>query len=426
MKKVLAILLACMLVIPTFVITASADEAAAEGSVYWLNFKPESDQALQDIAAKYTEETGVPVKVVTAASGTYSETLTAEMDKSSAPTLFVVGNQAGVQTWGDYCYDLTGTPVAEELNTDAYNLYDADGKLCSIGYCYECFGIIVNKELLEKAGHSLDEITNFDTLKAVADDIHARAEELGFDAFTSSGMDDSSSWRFAGHLANLDLFYESRDAGGWTECPPEITGAYLDNFKNLWDLYTTDCAIDITTLATGGYDAEAEFGNGEAVFYQNGNWEFANLTEKYEMDPANLAMIPFYGGVEGEEEAGLNCGTENCWAVNAKASEADIQATLDFMYWLVTDGSEDAVATFGAMPYKNAAESTNVFLAQANEYSNAGKYVMTWAFNFTPNVDDWRAGVVSAMNQYDNGGSWDDVVTAFVMGWKAQYAAANE
>ena len=426
MKKVLAILLACMLVIPSFALTVSAGDAAPEGSVYWLNFKPESDEALQAIAAKYTEETGVPVKVVTAASGTYSQTLTSEMDKSSAPTLFVVGNQAGVQTWGDYCYDLTGTPVAEELNTDAYNLYDADGKLCSIGYCYECFGIIVNKELLEAAGHSLDEITNFETLKAVADDIHARAEELGFDAFTSSGMDDSSSWRFSGHLANLDLFYESRDAGGWTDTPAEITGAYLENFKNLWDLYTTDTATDKAALATGGFDAEAEFGNKQAVFYQNGNWEFGALTETYGLDPATLAMIPFYGGVEGEEEAGLNCGTENCWAVNAKASEADIKATLDFMYWLVTAGSEDAVATFGAMPYKNAAESTNVFLAQANEYSNAGKYVMTWAFNFTPNVDDWRAGVVSAMNQYDNGGSWDDVVTAFVQGWAAQYAAANE
>ena len=259
MKKVLAILLACMLVIPSFALTVSAGDAAPEGSVYWLNFKPESDEALQAIAAKYTEETGVPVKVVTAASGTYSQTLTSEMDKSSAPTLFVVGNQAGVQTWGDYCYDLTGTPVAEELNTDAYNLYDADGKLCSIGYCYECFGIIVNKELLEAAGHSLDEITNFETLKAVADDIHARAEELGFDAFTSSGMDDSSSWRFSGHLANLDLFYESRDAGGWTDTPAEITGAYLENFKNLWDLYTTDTATDKAALATGGFDAEAEF-----------------------------------------------------------------------------------------------------------------------------------------------------------------------
>ena len=423
MKKLLAILVACMLAIPTI---AVATPAAEGGSVYWLNFKPESDEALQAIAARYTEETGVEVKVVTAASGTYNETLTAEMDKSSAPTLFVVGNQAAVSTWGDYCYDLTGTAIAEELNTDAYNLYTEDGKLASIGYCYECFGIIVNVELLEEAGHSLDEITNFETLKAVADDIHARAEELGFDAFTSSGMDDSSSWRFSGHLANLDLYYESRDAGGWTEAPAEITGEYLDNFKALWDLYTTDCAVDKASLATGGYDAEAEFGNKEAVFYQNGNWEYAALTGTYGLDPEKLAMIPFYGGVEGEEAAGLNCGTENCWAVNAKASEEDIQATLDFMYWLVTEGSEDAVATFGAMPYTNAAASDNCFLNQANEYSNAGNYVMTWAFNYTPNVDDWRAGVVSAMNQYDNGGSWDDVVTAFVAGWAAQYKAANE
>ena len=423
MKKVLAIMLACMLVIPAFAFNASAD---GEGSVYWLNYKPESDQALQEIAASYTELTGIPVKVVTAASGTYGETLTAEMDKSSAPTLFNAGNKASVDTWADYCYDLTGTAVAEELNTDAYNLYTEDGKLASIGMCYECFGIIVNKELLEQAGHSIDEITNFETLKAVADDIHARAEELGFDAFTSSGMDPSSSWRFTGHLANLDLYYESRDAGGWTETPAQITGAYLDNFKNLWDLYTTDCAVDITSLATGGYDAEAEFGNKQAVFYQNGNWEFPALTETYGLDPENLAMIPFYGGVEGEEAAGLNCGTEACWAVNAKASEADIKATLDFMYWLVTEGSEAATATFGAMPYKNAAESSNTFLAQANEYSNAGKYVMTWAFNYTPNTDEWRAGLVSAMNQYDNGGEWDGVVTAFVQGWAAQYAAANE
>ena len=71
----------------------------------------------------YTEKTGVPVTVVTAASGTYNETLTAEMDKSKMPTLFVVGNQAAVSTWGDYCYDLTGTPIANELTTDAYNLY---------------------------------------------------------------------------------------------------------------------------------------------------------------------------------------------------------------------------------------------------------------------------------------------------------------
>ena len=55
------------------------------------------------------------------------------------------------------------------------------------------------------------------------------------------------------------------------------------------------------------------------MFYQNGTWEYANLTgEKFGMDPADLVMIPIYIGVEGEEDAGLACGTENCWAVNSQ------------------------------------------------------------------------------------------------------------
>ena len=185
--------------------------ASGEGSVYWLNFKPELDETIQELGKKYTETTGVPVKIVTAASGTYSQTLQSEMDKSEAPTLFVVGNAAGVKDWADYAIDLTGTKIADELSTDAYNLYDETGKLVSIGYCYECYGIIVNPDLIEKAGHSMDEIKNFEGLKTVAEDIHKNADTLGFDAFSSSDMDDSSSWRFTGHLANLEYFYEEKE-----------------------------------------------------------------------------------------------------------------------------------------------------------------------------------------------------------------------
>ena len=167
---------------------------------------PTKYDVLQDIAETYTAQTGVEVKVVTAASGTYSQTLLSEMDKSAPPTLFVIGNQAGVKDWKDYALDLTGTAIANELNTDAYNLYDETGKLVSICYCYECYGIIVNPDLIEKAGHTMDEIKNFDGLKTVAEDIHSRAGELGFDAFSSSDMDDSSSWRFTGHMANLEYY----------------------------------------------------------------------------------------------------------------------------------------------------------------------------------------------------------------------------
>ena len=407
--------------------SSKSDKASSDskGSVYWLNFKPEADEALQGIAKTYEKENGVKVKVVTAASGNYNSTLTSEMGKSAAPTLFVVGNQAAVKTWDDYCIDLKDTDVYKELSTDAFNLKDENGKVASMGYCYESYGIIVNKKLLKKAGYEITDIKDFASLKSVAEDIHKRADKLGFDAFTSSGMDDASSWRFTGHLANMSLFYEGRD-DGWKEAPAEIKGTYLDNFKNVWDLYINNSKYDKKTLATGGYDAEAEFKKGEAVFYQNGTWEYDALKKSISDD--DMQMIPIYCGVEGEEKAGLCSGTENCWAVNAKASKADQKATLEFMKWLVTskEGTKVMAEQFGAIPYKNAADSGNVFLKNANDLLEAGNYNVDWAFNYTPNVDEWRASLVAAMNKYDAGGSWDDVKTAFVQGWAAQYKAANK
>ena len=352
------------------------------------------------------------------------------MDKSEAPTLFVAGTAAAIEEWGDYCLDLKDTDIAKELNTDAYMLYDESGKLCSIGYCYECYGIIVNKELLVQAGYAADYIKNFATLKEVAEDVHARAAELGFDAFSSAGMDPSSSWRFTGHLINLDYYYESVDAPEkWESCPSELTGKYMDNYRALYDLMVVNSATPRADLANGGFDAAAEFANGEALFYFNGNWEWGNLEGKG-MKAENLSMIPYYCGVEGEEKAGLNCGTENYWAVNSKASKADQEATLAFMKWLVTDpeASALAVGTFGVMPYKSAAASTNPFLAQANAYLGDGCYNMWWATNYQPNVDAYRATVVSALNAYNadpTDANWATVVTAFVDGWAVQYQAAN-
>ena len=407
--------------------SSKSDKASSDskGSVYWLNFKPEADEALQGIAKTYEKENGVKVKVVTAASGNYNSTLTSEMGKSAAPTLFVVGNQAAVKTWDDYCIDLKDTDVYKELSTDAFNLKDENGKVASMGYCYESYGIIVNKKLLKKAGYEITDIKDFASLKSVAEDIHKRADKLGFDAFTSSGLDDASAWRFTGHLANMALFYEGRD-DGWKEAPAEIKGTYLENFKNVWDLYINNSKYDKNTLATGGYDAEAEFKNGEAVFFQEGTWEYDALKKSISDD--DMQMIPIYCGVEGEEKAGLCSGTENCWAVNAKASKADQKATLEFMKWLVTseEGTKVMAEQFGAIPYKKAADSGNVFLKNANDLLEAGNYNVDWAFNYTPNVDEWRASLVAAMNKYDAGGSWDDVKTAFVQGWATQYKAANK
>ena len=422
MKKLFALLLTLSMSL-SLVACGGEDK----GSVYWLNFKPEADAALQEIAKTYTKETGVEVKVVTAASGEYNTQLVAELDKKEAPTMFNVGNVGAVKTYGDYCYDLKGTPVFNELNQDIV-LYTDAGTVASIGYCYEAFGIIVNKTLLSEAGYSIEDITNFDSLKEIADDIHARSAELGFDAFSSAGLDGSSSWRFSGHLANMPLYYQFRD-DNVTSQPAEITNSYLDAYKNIWDLYITDSAVTGAELATATGDmSTGEFKERKAVFYQNGSWEWAGLLEA-SFTADELQMIPIYCGVEGEEKAGLCSGTENCWAVNKNASEADVQATLDFMYWLVTSdaGTKCMTEQFGAIPYKKSPANSNGFIQDVAEYVADGKYTVSWAFNFTPSVDNWRAGVVDALTKYTAGtADWSAVETAFVQGWAQQYAAENQ
>ena len=399
-------------------------DSAAAGKVFYLNFKPEQDEAWQNLAKAYTEETGVPVTVVTAASGTYEETLMADMAKSDAPTLFQVNGPVGLANWKDYCYDLSGSAVYGELTSDDFALKE-DSTVYGIAYVIESYGLIVNKTLLEKAGYTIDNIQSFADLKKVAEDITARKDELGFAAFSSAGMDGSSDWRFKTHLANLPIYFEYQADGiGTTDA---IKGTYLDNYKNIFDLYINNSTCDPKDLAgKTGDDSRNEFLNSEAVFFQNGSWEYNNLVgaDKPFTDD-DLAMIPIYIGVGDEANQGLCTGTENYWCVNKDASEEDIKATLDFLYWCVTSdkGTEAMANDMGfVIPFKGALESTNLFVKQDKEMTAAGKTPVSWNFPTMPS-EEWKNGVGSALTAYAAGtGDWDAVKTAFVDGWASEYA----
>lgn len=395
--------------------------AAGEGQVYYLNFKPEADEAWQEIAATYTEQTGVPVTVVTAASGTYEETLAAEITKDEAPTLFQVNGPIGLANWKDYCVDLKGTSLYNELTSDAFALFDGDA-IDGIAYVIESYGIITNTKLLGEAGYTVDDIKCFADLKKVAEDITARKDELGFSAFTSAGMDGSSDWRFKTHLANLPIYLEYQADGISTT--ETIKGSFLDNYKDIWDLYINNATCDPSELAgKTGDDAENEFADGQAVFFQNGSWEYANLTGKGMTDD-ELAMIPIYVGAGDEANQGLCTGTENYWCVNSEASEEDIQATIDFLTWMVTseEGTTMLSDTIGVIPFKGAAETSNLFVKNDNAYTAAGKTPVSWNFTTMPS-EEWKNGVGSALTAYAAGtGEWDAVVSAFVDGWASEYA----
>ena len=431
-RKVVSILLVAAMAVGMLAgcgSSSSSDEgsgdAEAAGKVYYLNFKPEADEQWQALAEAYTEETGVPVTVLTAASGEYEKTLKSEMAKTDAPTLFQVNGPVGLASWKDYCYDLSGSDIAGELTDDSFALKDGDQTL-GIAYVVENYGIIYNKALLEEAGYTADDITNFDSFKKVVEDITARKDELGFAAFTSAGMDGSSDWRFKTHLANLPIYYEYQEDG--IDNTDAIKGTYLDNYRAIWDLYINNATCDPKLLSTKtGDDAVAEFVTEEAVFYQNGTWAYNDVAD---LGDENLGILPIYIGVEGEENQGVCTGTENYWCVNSKASEEDIQATLDFINWCVTSetGVEAMCKDMGfVIPFKANMESDNVLVNEANKYLEDGKAPVTWTFSTMPS-EEWKNGVGSALTAYaadQTDANWDAVVSEFVDGWATEAAAAE-
>ena len=436
MKKITALSMAVMMaasMIPS--VPVMAEEA--KGSVYYLNFKPEQADQWAELGEKYTEETGVPVTVVTAASGTYESTLKSEMAKDEAPTLFQVNGPVGLASWKDYCYDLKDTEIYKQLTSEEFALTNEDGSVPGIAYVIETYGLIYNKALLndyfETDGavvKSVEEINSFETLKAVADDIQAKKDDLGIEgAFTSAGFDASSDWRFKTHLANLPVYYEYVADG--INSTDAIKGTYLENFKNIFDLYITDSTCEPSVLSSKtGEDAASEFALGEAVFYQNGTWAYNDIKDN-EVADEDMGMLPIYIGVEGEENQGLCTGSENYWCVNSKASEEDIQATLDFLNWVITsdEGRTSLSQEMGFVtPFKTFDknfESENPLVVDANKYIADGKTSVAWNFTTMPS-EEWKNQVGSAMLEYAQGtGEWDAVEKAFVDGWATEYAAAH-
>ena len=398
---------------------------SSKGSVYYLNFKPEQDEQWQQLAKDYTKETGVDVTVVTAASGNYETTLMSEMGKSGAPTLFQVNGPVGLANWKDYCYDLSDSDIYKELTSDDYALKDGDS-VAGIGYVIETYGIITNKTLLKEAGYTPDDIKSFADLKKVAEDITNRTSELGFSAFTSAGMDGSSDWRFKTHLANLPIYFEYQDEG--INTTDAIKGTYLDNYRDMWDLYINNATCEPTALSTKtADDATADFVTEEAVFYQNGTWEYNNIKD---IGDDNLGILPIYIGVDGEENQGICTGTENYWCVNSKASKDDIQATLDFMNWCVTSdtGVNGLCKEMGfTIPFKANLDSDNVLVNEANKYLEDGKTPVSWNFSTMPS-EEWKNGVGSALTAYaadQTDANWAKVVSAFVDGWATEAAASK-
>ena len=412
-------------------------------SVYYLNFKPEQAEQFKTIAAEYTEETGIPVKVVTAASGSYMQTLKAEMAKSNAPTLFQVNGQEGYGIWKDYLADLSDYEVVQELNDDAQPITDKDGAVRAVPYALEGFGILYNEEIFDQyfalpnpAVGSMAEVNNFGALKAVAEDMQAKKEELGIDgAFAVTSLIAGEEWRWTNHLMNGPYHYEIQDRGitEFTEMPT-IDFIYGDQYKQMLDLYLNNSTTKPALAASRSTsDSMAEFATGKAAMVQNGSWAWSQIGGEGSTDVKEdkIKFMPIYMGLPDEENVGLNIGTEAYMAVNNKASEEDQQATRDFLNWLFLSdqGKQHVVNDLSFIaPFKNYGPEDVPDDPLAHQVQAAltdeDSATIPWDFQFSPN-QQFRDLYGQNLAQYAIGNmSWDDVVAKLKEDW--EYEMANQ
>ncbi len=452
MKKIISVVLATAILLCVFTAcNGNSDTGMTNGNqgnaqtvkeIRYLNFKPEIAEVYDEIAAEYKKETGVNLIVETAASGTYESTLTARMATSDAPTIFQINGPIGYTSWAEYCADLSDTELYKHLK-DKNLAITANGKVYGIPYVVEGYGIIYNKKILDAyfelpdkstEYNSVDEITSFNALKAVVEDMQKNKEKLGIQGvFAATSLKTGEDWRWQTHLMNIPLSVEFSDKG------IDLTGdgyktidfSYSDNFKNIFDLYINNSTTDKKQLGTLDVTSSmAEFALGKCAMVQNGNWGASQILDVSGNTVAaeNIKFLPIYMGIPGEENTGLCIGTENFICINAKASEAEQKAAADFLYWLFSSekGKKYVTERLGFIsPFDTFSQDETPDDPLAREivrWMNMDNVTnIPWNFTVFPSLN-YKDSLGAALLKYAQGSmSWDEVKKIAVEEWKSEF-----
>jgi len=426
-----------VLVLSAFVPFAPA--RADGGEVYYLNFKPEVAEIYTKIAEAYKAETGVTLKVVTAASGTYEQTLKSEIAKADAPVLFQINGPVGYAAWKQYCADLKDTELYKHLSDKSMAVTEGDG-VYGLPYVVEGYGIIYNNAIMNKyfamegaKAKSMDEVKTFATLKAVVEDMTAKKDKLGIKGvFSSTSLKPGEDWRWQTHLANVPVFYEFRDnkIDLASDATNEIKFQYSDNYKNIFDLYINNSVTSSKLLGSKSVDdSMAEFALGQSAMVQNGNWAWGQISgvDGNTVKAEDVKFLPIYTGMAGEEKQSISVGTENFFAINAKAPAEKQKLAADFIYWLYSSKTGKGFVTNDLKfiaPFDTFAENekpTDPLAKEVIRYmSTADLYNVAWNFVKFPS-QTFKDNFGAALLKYAQGNmKWDDIKTQVVTDWKAE------
>ena len=304
---------------------------AQPGSVRILNKDPSLQQVWEALAGEYETLTGTKVTVLTS-------------DQDQQPTLREV---AGVEELPEHCADLSGSEVCAQLASWELTLRDEQGRVCAVAAEAEVYGLVYNSTLLAKTSNTRGDINSFTDLTEVVYSITDKQQDLGFSAFVRVAAEPLFLTRLA---------------------------ALTEDARSLLDLIinNTTCELHLLEDCTQE-EALQDFLEGKAVFFLAGSREQETLME---LGSRNTGVLPVYTGVGNEENQSLCVAASRYWCVDQDQPETDVQATVDFLNFLVkprADGSVPADDLERMAPYRRAARVSNVLESVFRNDLAAGK-----------------------------------------------------
>lgn len=413
--------------------------------IYFLSCKPEVKSVWEEVSAAYEKETGIKLKVLTAADGNHERTLKAELAKKDYPTMFQINGPVEYGRWKNYCMDLSDTKLYSWLLDKSMAVTGDNGKgVYGIPYVVEGYGIIYNNAIMEKYFalsdrssqiKSMDEINNFAALKEVAEDMQAHKSELGIEGvFGSTSLAPGESWRWHTHLMNIPVTYELQEKNVSDLDTLDFT--YSDEFKNVFDLYVNNsCTAPLDLASKTVEDSMTEFAQGKVAMIQNGNWGWTQIesADGNVVNEEDAKYMPIYTGMEGEESQGLCIGTENYICINSQATDEEKQASIDFLEWLYSskEGKKFVTEKFGFIPpfntFKESEYPSNPLAVEVIKYMNdSSKKSVPWNFVTFPD-QKFKDNMGSDLISYTEGEmDWNTLVDTVKSDWTKQKGSGEE
>ena len=346
---------------------AGSDSSASSGEgIRLLNGKPEINEQLQGLAAKYEEETGNKLTVETIGGNTSAgDELKKMYQADNMPDIFVLeANQA--ETWDGMLADLAGEEWTEKTGFELVN-----DKMGTIGFPYtvEATALGYNKDILDKAGVDPATLTSPDAWKAAVEKIDSQKDDLGLTAVFgwcaepadlgwSSGTHVFGQYLDAGLKADDTTYIDLLNDGGQIDADRML---HFAEFVGMMNEYS-----DPDLLTTGTYDQQVQgFVDQKYAFITQGNW-CVTEPQGFEMGFAPYAF-----------EDGINtiiAGPPSYWVAY---SNGNVDAAKEFFNWCAGDSAQNILVNDCGLvsPFDDCQyEATNPFFKSMNEYITAGNY----------------------------------------------------